>query len=201
VQAYMMSGEYENARHAARRCARVAPMLEAYVAIRFRQWPAIHATSGDWTLLNGMRAAFAGNTDVAERDARTLDAMGDDRSKLSAALIRAKAAALAGDHEKEITALERAVSLQDLEGYGEPPPYFFPIRESLGGAYFRAGRYAEAERVFRADLTKNPLNPRSLFGLSETLRREGRLDQADEAQRQFATAWRYADSSLDMKEL
>lgn len=48
--------------------------------------------------------------------------------------------------------------------------WYHPVRESLGGALLRAGGAAEAEAVFRANLERNPRNPRSLFGLAESLR-------------------------------
>ncbi|HBY62781.1 MAG TPA: hypothetical protein DEH78_23405, partial [Solibacterales bacterium] len=38
----------------------------------------------------------------------------------------------------------KAVSLEDALVYDEPPAYFYPTRESLGGALLRAGRPAEA---------------------------------------------------------
>jgi tetratricopeptide (TPR) repeat protein len=201
VEAYMMSGEQANALHSARRCGPSTAVMEVSVAIRFRRWPELAKNSGTVLLASALTAARSGKSSQAETDARLFDVLANDVAKISAALIRADVAATAGDHAGEIAALQRAVTAQDHQGYGEPPQYFFPIRESLGGAYFRAGQFAEAERVFRADLLKNPLNPRSLFGLAETLQREDRSDQAGEVRRQFTTAWRYADTTLDMKDL
>ena len=58
-----------------------------------------------------------------------------------------------------------AVTAEDALSYNEPADWFFPTRESLGAALLRAQRYAEAEQMFRDDLTRNPNNGRSLFGL------------------------------------
>jgi tetratricopeptide (TPR) repeat protein len=197
----MMAGEQANALRSARRCGPIVFVMEAYVSIRFRRWADLAKSSDALPLARALTAVQAGKLSQAEADARTFDAMGSDVAKVSAAFVRAEAAAAGGDHAGEIAALQRAVTLEDHLGYGEPPQYFFPMRESLGGAYFRAGQFVEAESVFQADLAKNPLNPRSLFGLAETLQREGHSDQAAEIRRQFGTAWRYADTTLDMKDL
>jgi len=62
------------------------------------------------------------------------------------------------------------VHLQDGLLYIEPPDWYYPIRESLGAAFLRAGDPKGAERTFRDDLTRNPRNARSLFGLAEALK-------------------------------
>ena len=46
------------------------------------------------------------------------------------------------------------------------------VAQRLGAALLASGKPAEAEQVFRADLQQNPRNPRSLYGLMETLRIE-----------------------------
>jgi hypothetical protein len=43
-----------------------------------------------------------------------------------------------------------AVAIQDTLKYGEPPDWFFPVRESLGAALLINGDAAGAEKVFRA---------------------------------------------------
>jgi hypothetical protein len=83
--------------------------------------------------------------------------------------------------------------------YVEPPAWFYPTRESLGGLLLRSGRPAEAEAVFRADLERTPHNPRSLFGLSEALRAQHRSDA--EARREFTALWRGHASELAVGDL
>jgi hypothetical protein len=95
----------------------------------------------------------------------------------------------------------RAVQIQDAQGYSEPPSFFYPVRETLGGAYLRAARYEDAERTFRADLVKHPRNPRSLLGLSGALASEGKAAEAQRMQDAFAQAWRWADGALDINQL
>ena len=63
------------------------------------------------------------------------------------------------------------------------------MRESLGGELLRSGESSEAEKVFREDLEKHPRNPRSLFGLAESLKAQGKTADAGWVQRQFKRAW------------
>lgn len=71
-----------------------------------------------------------------------------------------------------------------------------PAREQLGAVLMRTGRAPEAEKVFRADLERNRLNPRSLFGLWKALERQGKTAQAAEARKAFEAAWQGADVEL-----
>jgi TolA-binding protein len=59
-----------------------------------------------------------------------------------------------------------------------------------------AGRPADAERVFRAQLAKTPRNGWSLFGLGASLVAQGKTDEATAVARQFDDAWQLADVSL-----
>ena len=77
-----------------------------------------------------------------------------------------------------VRAYQRAVEAQDALDYDEPPDWFYPVRETLGAALFRGGQFAEAEKVFREDLKRNPNNPRSLFGLAEALNKEKKTSAA-----------------------
>ena len=59
-----------------------------------------------------------------------------------------------------------------------------------------SGRAADAEKVFREDLERNRLNPRSLFGLWKTLERQGKTAEAAEARKAFEPAWHGPDTPL-----
>lgn len=89
-----------------------------------------------------------------------------------------------------------AVRAGDRLAYDEPPVWFYPLRESLGGTLLRANRPAEAERAFRDDLARHPRNPRALFGLREALARQQRVNDAAWVSRAFDDAWRNADVGL-----
>jgi len=95
----------------------------------------------------------------------------------------------------------RAVLLQDQLIYDEPPPFYYPVRESLGGSLLRAGRAAEAEAMFREGLVKSPKNGRMLFGLRESLKAQGKMESAALVDVEFKAAWQYADVDLNVSGL
>lgn len=209
----------------------MAPLAEyfvptpTFVALRFRRWDAITAAPAPdprlgaatalWHFARGVALAAQGQAHraVAERDAfdaarKALppDALfnlnrSDDVLAVARAVLDARLAAATGDQEGAIAAWRRAVERQDALAYDEPPAWYYPVRESLGGALYVAGRPADAEAVFRDDLARNPRNGRSLYGLAETLRARGDTAAAAKADREFRTAWAKADVRLKMEEL
>jgi hypothetical protein len=98
-------------------------------------------------------------------------------------------------------AWRRAVAAEDKVGYGEPPDWLFPTRESLGASLMRAGNALEAEKVYRADLVKHRKNPRSLFGLWKALERQGKTAEAAKVKAEFDAAWAGADVMLSEADL
>jgi tetratricopeptide (TPR) repeat protein len=119
------------------------------------------------------------------------------RSEMAARLAWAR-----GDRTTAIEHWRKAVDAQDQLTRAESVlPWFHPLRESLGAALYQIGAYAEAERVFEADLKINPHNPRSLFGLWHTLAAQSQTAEAAAVQRQFEEAWRDADVSLVIADL
>jgi tetratricopeptide (TPR) repeat protein len=104
-------------------------------------------------------------------------------------------------NDAAIAAWTNAVAAADRLPYDEPPVWFYPIRESLGAALLRAGRAAEAERVFRDDLVRHPRNARSLLGLHEALVRQQKDADAAWIDTQFGEAWKNADSKVTVDDL
>jgi hypothetical protein len=86
--------------------------------------------------------------------------------------------------------LTHAVAIQDTLKYGEPPDWFFPVRESLGAALLLKGDAVGAEKVFRVDLDRNPRNPRSLFGLQQALKAQSRDYDATFVEKEFDASWK-----------
>ena len=109
-------------------------------------------------------------------------------------------ARLADDSERAIEIWKKAVKAQDALAYDDPPPWYYPVRESLGAALFRAGNAAEAETVFRECLSRNPRDPRALFGLLETLKAEKKMDAAEWVHREFESSWKAPELQLDLKD-
>jgi tetratricopeptide (TPR) repeat protein len=105
-------------------------------------------------------------------------------------ILQAEIAVAKRDHASATDLLRKAVALQDSLNYGEPPDWYFPVRESLGGVLLMSGNNAEAEKVFREDLDRNPRNPRSLLGLRESLKRQNRGYDAQFVDKQFQAAWK-----------
>jgi len=108
--------------------------------------------------------------------------------RVSAAEFREARASLSPD---QVAALERAVKTQDALQYTEPPYWFYPVRQSLGAAYLRAKRPADAERAFNEDLAYFKNNGWSLWGLGEALSAQGK-DPA-KTREALKVAWQYSD--------
>ncbi|MBW2316123.1 MAG: hypothetical protein JRH10_18285, partial [Deltaproteobacteria bacterium] len=119
-----------------------------------------------------------------------------DLLAFAATLLEGEIAAAEGRLDFAIETLHRAVLLQDLLPYTEPPDWYFPVRQSLGAVLLDAGRADEAEAVYWQDLRKSPGNGWSLFGLAKAQRAQGKDDQAAMAEKRFEKAWRAADVEL-----
>lgn len=115
--------------------------------------------------------------------------------------LNAKMDEMKGENSKAIAWLRKAIDVQDQLYYNEPPDWYFPIRESLGGLLFRNKLYLEAEVVFRGDLEKHPRNGRALFGLWKSLEAQSKLTDAFWIKNQFDQAWKYSDTSLTVNDL
>jgi tetratricopeptide (TPR) repeat protein len=95
--------------------------------------------------------------------------------------------------------LRKGVEIEDSLAYDEPPAWFLPMREALGGALMMKGDFAAAEQVFRDDLLRNRRNGRSLFGLMESLKAQKK--DYSMAQAEFERAWKTADEKLTLRSL
>jgi tetratricopeptide (TPR) repeat protein len=112
-------------------------------------------------------------------------------------VLAAKIAMARHDTSAAIARLKNAVAVQDTLKYGEPPDWYFPVRESLGAALLINGDATTSEKVFREDLNRNPRNPRSLFGLVESLKKQGRTYDAGFVENQFRDAWKGSPLNLE----
>lgn len=198
------------------------------VQVRFHRWANIlqmpqpdasmKTVTSFWHFARGLAFANTGKLQEAEAERKALaeieaatpaDAIfsmpfnNKSRNILRIAddVLTARIACARKDNAGEIRLLQDAVATQDALNYGEPPDWFYPVRESLGAALLEGGQGQAAEKVFRADLEQNPRNARSLFGLQTALKAQGHNYDATMVERQFQEAWKNADMKLTLAEL
>jgi tetratricopeptide (TPR) repeat protein len=194
------------------------------VDVRFHKWndilsmpqpdPAMKITTGFWHFARGMALAGTGKLSEAEAEykivseaeqntppdmvfAMPINNKAKDIMKISENVLGAKIAMARKDNVQAISLLTAAVAIQDTLKYGEPPDWFYPVRESLGGVLLINGDATGAEKVFRADLERNPRNPRSLFGLQQALKTQKRTYDAGFVETQFRNAWKGGEVKVE----
>jgi tetratricopeptide (TPR) repeat protein len=198
-----------------------------FVLMRFHRWneilktaqpaPNLAMTNALWHFARGSAAAAMGKIEISEAERTVLETVREKTSPeqefgmnynkartfldLAASILDARLAMAHGESDHAIQSWTTAVQIEDGFKYNEPPEWFYPVRESLGSALLVANKPAEAEQVFREDLRRNPRNPRSLFGLMQSLKAQQKEADAAWVERQFKTAWRGADSKLQLSDL
>ena len=207
------------------------PMLEMFMPytsvtlVRFSKWdeilktrqpdPEMKITTAFWHFARGM--ALAGMNKPADADSefkafqsviKTIPAdsgfgnnSAQDVLRVAEQMLAGKIAMARGEKQAALALLRKAVEAEDSVSYNEPPDWDLPTRELLGGALLVSGDYAEAEEVFRAEIAKHPRNGRALFGLVESLKRQGKDSSAQMVQREFEKAWETADTKLTVEHL
>lgn len=190
--------------------------------VRFRDWDGIlslpqpkdslRASTATWRYARALAFAGRGDRNAAAREQAALEAIRAgfpadapwgfnkpaDVLAIAAAIVAAR---LASTPAEAVPHWQRAVAVQDTLVYDEPPDWYYPVRESLGASLLLAGRAAEAEAVFREGVKRSPRNGRMLFGLMESLRAQGKSEDADLVKREFDAAWAKADVTLKVEEI
>ena len=105
-------------------------------------------------------------------------------------------AAAKKEYDGAVAHLRMAVQLEDSLGLTVPPEFPSPPRHALGAILLAAGRPTDAEMVYREDLLRTSENGWSLFGLTQALRAQGRLEDAALSEARFTEAWAHADVAL-----
>ena len=194
------------------------------VDVRFHKWDAILAMKspdaelttlvGFWHFARGMALAGKGKTAEAEAEYKIVadaeratppDAIftmpinnkTKDILKIAENVLGAQLALAHKDNPAAVRMLREAVAVQDTLKYDEPPDWFYPVRESLGGVLLMSGDTKGAEQVFRDDLVKNPRNPRSLFGLHQALKTQERNSDAWFVEKEFRDAWKGGELKVE----
>jgi Flp pilus assembly protein TadD len=95
--------------------------------------------------------------------------MSDARPDVYDLFRRGSALLESGDYSAAAIPLEKASRFE---------PDKTSIREALGRAYFRSGRYAQAGEEFRAVVERAPVNDFAHFCLGRSLEKTGRHEEA-----------------------
>jgi tetratricopeptide (TPR) repeat protein len=194
--------------------------------IRFGRWDEVLAvaqppTTNDflvdrafWHFTRGLAFAAKRDAVAAEREQRALEtiAASDEAKKLNSPYfpvtdtlglavhwLGGKVAGAKGETPDMIAQLQKAVAAEDAMPYMEPSFWPIPVRPTLGAALLQSGDAAAAEQVFREDLKRWPRHAWSLFGLEQSLRRQGQTESADLVLREFEAAWKGADVKLALE--
>jgi tetratricopeptide (TPR) repeat protein len=100
-----------------------------------------------------------------------------------------------GNIDDAVKQLTMAVEIEDQLKYIEPPDWVWPVRHTLGAVLSSAGRFEEAEQVYRADLKKWPENGWSLYGLLACLKARN-APEAAAVEARFKKVWSGADIQI-----
>ena len=207
------------------------PMLEMFMPYplvsmtRFGKWdeilkepkpdPSLKIVTAFWHFARGSAYAAAKKTAEAEAELAALRAVNKtmteevrvfnnaaaDVTKVGELELEAKIALARGDKQAGIDLLNRAIVAEDATYYAEPADWDLPVREVLGGVLLANGDYPAAEKVFRAEILRRPRNGRALFGLAESLTKQGKEGAAKSVQGEFEKAWQHADTKLTVSSL
>lgn len=112
-------------------------------------------------------------------------------------IVAGELAAAKGEISKAIRHLEKAVEFEDALSYTEPAAWHIPTRQNLGAVLMHAKKYEAAEKVFKEDLDILRQNGWSLMGLHNSLKAQGKLDEAKTIKEEFDKAWEHADVEIN----
>jgi tetratricopeptide (TPR) repeat protein len=196
------------------------------ILVQFHRWDDIEklpqpdsslpATKAIWHFAQGMAFDAKGRATDAQREFALLDqaaksvpadasfGLNNARTilKIAEYVLGARIGRMTpNDTQMAIEVLRKTVEIEDSLAYDEPPAWFLPTRQMLGGTLMFSGDYAGAEEVFRADLQRNVRSGRSLFGLMHSLKAQKKDYAAALVQREFESAWKNADTTLQIGDL
>ncbi|MGJ0492487.1 hypothetical protein [Methylobacter sp.] len=196
--------------------------IPLYTKAMFGEWDAILSepapaadliyVNGVWHYVCGLALLRQGRDDESLRELESLQALIADPAaakltifdinsvaqllQIGAAILHGELAAKNKDYAAAIAHLQKAVKLEGELNYIEPKDWYLPSRQVLGAVLLEAGKAGEAGQVYRQDLIDHPQNGWSLFGLAQSLRRQGKTKEADDVERQFKHVWADADVTL-----
>ncbi|HEU5292511.1 MAG TPA: hypothetical protein VFU05_17810 [Cyclobacteriaceae bacterium] len=198
-----------------------------FVLVKFSQWEKISALPKPennlkypraiWYYAKGMALANSSKINQAQEALDSLKALAQteevktmmiweinttaDVCNIAIHVLEGELERIKGNTTAAIDHFKQAIVIEDQLNYNEPPDWFFSVRHFLGDVYLRAGKYGEAERVYREDLTYWVKNGFALNGLHHSLLLQKKNDEAADVKKQFENAWKYADSALEFSRI
>ena len=187
-----------------------------YDQIWYGEWDAILAEPepaadvkfplATWHYARGLAQANKGSLDAAEASLAKLTSLTEEVRQLTdgwvwglnhssgildvaTSVLAGEIASARGNHAAAIGHFQEAVRREDALNYEEPPPWLYPTRQALGRAQLAAGKAADAEASYRADLEIYPRNGWGLTGLAKSLTAQGKTDEAAKVRAELAEAW------------
>jgi tetratricopeptide (TPR) repeat protein len=165
-----------------------------------------------WHYARGTAYAKTGHLDQAREELAILETLARDPIlsrvrmkninpaealvKIAVLTLRADIAAAENNPADAVALLTEATTIEDALAYDEPHLWLAPTRHALGAALLAAGRAPEAEAVYREDLRHYPENAWSLAGLVASLRAQGRVHEATDAEQRLRWAAQHADVAI-----
>jgi tetratricopeptide (TPR) repeat protein len=195
-------------------------IIPLFTQVRFGQWEQVLATptptfqypKGIWHYARGMALLGKGQSAQAAAELKQLQAIAAEPAlkefkiwgfntpanilEIATEVLSGELAIKQGENAKAIAHLQKAVTLEDALVYTEPPDWYQPTRQALGGILLKAGKAVESEQAYRADLKIYPENGWSLNGLAQSLQAQGKIKEAQAIQSRFQIAWKNADVPL-----
>jgi hypothetical protein len=162
--------------------------MRTKLALRIHDDAAVAASApADAAFPRAFAAARAGNAAVARAERAKLDRTDEVRR----ALVDAALAGHAGSPADRAAAYAHAYGATKSSLPGDPKDYWAtPIGEGYGASLLAAGRAADAETVFAAELRRFPNDPHLEWGLAEAQKAQSKDDTA--ARAAYKTHWKGA---------
>jgi tetratricopeptide (TPR) repeat protein len=165
-------------------------------ALRFYARAVARAAKADVPGAKAEQASFAEARTRVPKDAIFGNNTASDILDVAESLVKGEILYRDGRVDEGLAALREAVGREDELRYDEPPDWIQPVRHALGAALLGAGRFDEAEAVFREDLRRLPENGWGLYGLHRALQMQRKEAASAEVEKRFDHVWREADLTI-----
>lgn len=169
-----------------------------------------------WRFSRGMAFIRTGHENEARRELSKLDSLNQldtlktiyisfnpvsSSSQIASNLLKGEILMREKKVDEALDEFRNAVLVEDSLRYNEPPDWKIPTRHFLGAALVDAGKFAEAEEVYKADLAVNRENGWSLTGLQQCLLKQGKKSEVTATAKRFGKAWKNADIAISSSRL